>query len=45
MLNKLRMYVLLLVYSKMYVNYKRRLNFYIKFNYEIIYLKGMCYEI
>lgn len=45
MLNKLRMYVLLLVYSKMYVNYKRRLNFYIKFNCEIIYLKGRCYEI
>lgn len=45
MLNKSRMYALLSVNSKTYVNYKRRLNFYIKLNYETTHLKGRCHEI
>lgn len=45
MLNKSRMYALLSVYSKTYVNYKRRLNFYIKLNCETTHLKGRCHEI
>lgn len=43
MLNKSRTYALLSVYNKTYV--KRRLNFYIKLNYETTHLKGRCHEI
>lgn len=45
MFNKSRMYALLSVCNKTYVNYKRRLNFYIKLNYETTHLKGRCHEI